>query len=92
MPQRNRCTGADTILSWPSSGAVVKATESSKEIRHGPMYGGTLLCGSTPNVGRSAQPEGTAFRDFQAFSPRFDEGDAAIGVAPRLLSPLPSAL
>jgi hypothetical protein len=51
-----------------------------------------LLCGSTPNVGRFAQQEGTAIRDFPAFSPRFDEGDATLGAAPRLLSPLPSAL
>jgi hypothetical protein len=51
-----------------------------------------LLCGLTPNVGRSAQPEGTAIRDFPVFSPRFDEGDATLGAAPRLPLPLPSAL
>jgi hypothetical protein len=51
-----------------------------------------LLCGSTPNVGRSAQQEGTGIGDFQVFSPSFDDGDAAIAAAPRLPLPLPSAL
>jgi len=92
MPQRNCCTGVKSILLaifWRrgKSDGIEQRNPAGSDV-----WRDRLLCGSTPNVGRFAQPEVTAIRDFPVFSPRFDEGDAAIGAAPRLLSPLSSAL